>query len=297
MATLHNTAVERDGAWLLAPISWRAILAGLAVAIALQLVLSLLGAGIGFSFVEPVEGATPSAQAFGIGASLWWLVSWVLSLSAGAIVAVLSSDEITRCRGALLGIVIWALATIAGACLFTNVAGGALKATASAVGVAGSGAAAGGALLAKHGGPDLGLDGVRAEAEDFLRNAKASVDKEVGDQHPGHGSRGAYWHALTRYLNNTDEASKAVDRDRVVSVLADASGVSKEEADAEVAKLETAYAQGKEKAKQAADAAAEATAKFSLWATLGFLLSLVAAVVAGSATARGVSNSVHKQTY
>ncbi|MBL8506644.1 MAG: hypothetical protein JNJ51_09830, partial [Methylobacillus glycogenes] len=45
------------------------------------------------------------------------------------------------------------------------------------------------------------------------------------------------------------------------------------------------------------DAAAEATAKFSLWATLGFLLSLIAAVVAGSATARSVARTAVKNTY
>ncbi|MFL9711659.1 hypothetical protein [Methylobacillus sp. Pita1] len=296
MATLHSEAARRDD-WLVLPISWRAILAGLAVAVAIQLILSLLGTGVGFSFVEPTDpGSTPTAEAFGIGAALWWIVSWIFSLTAGTIVAVLSSGEITRCRGALLGIVIWALATIAGACVFTNLAGGAFKTTAGALGVAGSGAVAGGTLLATNGpGGEL-----RQEVEEFFRNAKNSVDQQVTEENQGKGHRGgggAYWHALSRYLTNPDEASRAIDRDRVVSTLADATGVSKEQADEEVKKLEDAYAAGKEKAKEAADQAAEAAAKFALWATLGFLLSLVAAVVAGSVTARNLVHAAARNTY
>ena len=296
MATLHTEA-SRRGDWFVLPISWRAILAGLAVAVAIQLILSLLGTGIGFSFVEPTDpGSTPSATAFGIGASLWWIVSWIFSLTAGTIVAVLSSDEVTRCRGALLGVVIWALATIAGACAFTNLAGGVFKTTAGAVGLAGSGAAAGGALLANHVAPGVGED-IKQEVEEFFRNAKASVDQQVADEHRGKGRHGAYWHTLSRYLTNTDEASRAVDRDRVVATLADAAGVSKEQAEAEVKKVEDAYAAGKEKAKQAADKVAEATAHFALWATLGFLLSLVAAIVAGTYTARNLVYPAPRNTY
>ncbi|MCB5191340.1 hypothetical protein LG198_11435 [Methylobacillus arboreus] len=303
MATVHNEVRGREGDWLVLPISWRAILAGLAVAIAIQLILSLLGTGVGFSFVEPTEaGATPSAKAFGIGASLWWIVSWILSLTAGTIVAVYASAEITRCRGALLGIVIWALATIAGALVFTNLAGGAFKTTASAIGLAGSGAVAGGALLATNDGPDIGGE-LKQSIDEFFRNARASVDQQVqeegqqGQGRRGQGHGGAYWNALTRYLTNTDDASRAIDRERVVATLADAAGVSREQADEEIRKLEDAYAAGKEKAKQAADQAAEAAAHFSLWATLGFLLSLVAAVVAGSGTARNLANSAVKNPY
>ncbi|SNR87625.1 hypothetical protein SAMN05192560_1526 [Methylobacillus rhizosphaerae] len=296
MATLHSEASTREE-WIILPISWRAILAGLAVAIAIQLVLSLLGTGIGFSFVEPVNtGETPSAQAFGIGASLWWIVSWILSLTAGTIVAVLSAGEITRCRGALMGIVIWALATIAGACVFTNLAGGAFKTTAGAIGLAGNGAIAGGALLATNTGPEMGRD-MKREVEAFFRNARESIDQQVTDEHQGRSKRGAYWHALTRYLSSGDAESRTIDRDRVVSTLADAAGVSREQADAEVTKLEDAYVASKEKAKAAADKVAEMTARFALWATLGFLVSLVAAVFAGVLTARGVVHVSTKNTY
>ena len=40
-------------------ISWGAIFAGVVIAIAIQLVLGILGTGIGLSLVDPVEGTTP----------------------------------------------------------------------------------------------------------------------------------------------------------------------------------------------------------------------------------------------
>ena len=40
-------------------ISWAAILAGVTVTLAIQIVLSLLGAGIGFGMIEPATGTTP----------------------------------------------------------------------------------------------------------------------------------------------------------------------------------------------------------------------------------------------
>ena len=48
-------------------LSWGAVLAGVVLAIAVQLVLGILGAGIGLSLVDPVEGTTPGAGGFGIG--------------------------------------------------------------------------------------------------------------------------------------------------------------------------------------------------------------------------------------
>lgn len=296
MATLHTETTRRVD-WLGYSISWRAILAGLAVAIAVQLILSLVGTGVGFSFVEPLEaGGTPSAEALGIGATLWWVVSWILSLTAGTIVAVLSSNEITRCRGALLGIVIWALATIAGACLFTNLVGGVFKTTAATVGAASGGAAAGGALLASGLSPEAGND-LRLEVEAFFRDMAPGPDQQQSGESQRKPRPGMYWHALTRYLVNTDENGRTIDRDRAVSALAEAAGVSREQADAEVQKLEDAYAASKEKAKQAADKAAEMAAQFSLWAAFGFLLSLIAAVVAGTCTARSVVHTTVRDPY
>lgn len=64
-------------------LSWGAVFAGVVIAVAVQLVLGILGAGIGLSMVDPVEGTTPGAAGFGIGAGIYWLITTVVALGAG----------------------------------------------------------------------------------------------------------------------------------------------------------------------------------------------------------------------
>ena len=49
-------------------ISWGAVLAGVIIVLIVQLLLSLLGVGIGASTIDPMQGDTPRASTLGIGA-------------------------------------------------------------------------------------------------------------------------------------------------------------------------------------------------------------------------------------
>ncbi|MBC7945641.1 MAG: hypothetical protein H7X91_10355 [Burkholderiales bacterium] len=51
-------------------ISWAAVFAGVILAMVIQLLLSLLGTGIGMSTVDPLQGETPGASALGLGAGI-----------------------------------------------------------------------------------------------------------------------------------------------------------------------------------------------------------------------------------
>lgn len=75
--------------------SWGAVFAGVVLAVAIQLLLGILGTGIGLSMVDPVEGTTPGATGFGIGASTSFLL--VLALLAGAGAAAFGATTAT-CR-------------------------------------------------------------------------------------------------------------------------------------------------------------------------------------------------------
>jgi hypothetical protein len=69
-------------------ISWGAVFAGVAMVLAVQILLSMLGLGIGFSTVDPAQnGGTPSASSLSIGAGLWWGASYFLALVIGGHVA------------------------------------------------------------------------------------------------------------------------------------------------------------------------------------------------------------------
>jgi hypothetical protein len=61
-------------------ISWAAVFAGVILAMVVQLLLSMLGTGIGMSTVDPLQGETPSGRALGLGAGIWWAVSSLIAL-------------------------------------------------------------------------------------------------------------------------------------------------------------------------------------------------------------------------
>jgi len=68
-------------------ISWAAIFGGVILVVAVQLLLSLLGAGIGLGTVNTNLGSTPTASSLGIGAGVWWVVSSCIALGLGGYVA------------------------------------------------------------------------------------------------------------------------------------------------------------------------------------------------------------------
>src|SRR4051812_23804950 len=90
-------------------ISWQGIIAGVVVAAAVQVLLSLLGAGVGLGLVDPVAGDTPGASSFGIGAGVWWTASNLVALFAGGYVAAWLAGITSRFDGMLHGLVTWGI--------------------------------------------------------------------------------------------------------------------------------------------------------------------------------------------
>jgi len=128
---------------------WGAIFAGVVVAVVLQLLLNLLGVGIGLEVIDPAERDTPGWRGFGISAAVWWLVATLVALFFGGWVAGRMAGVPRRTAGGLHGLVVWSVATLVGVYLATSVVGslasgvfGALGAGASALGDAAGAAAA-----------------------------------------------------------------------------------------------------------------------------------------------------------
>jgi hypothetical protein len=89
-------------------ISWAAIFGGVILVVAVQLLLSLLGAGFGLGTVDTNAGSTPTATTLGIGAGLWWVISSCIALGAGGFVAAWLAGVEVRFDGGLHGLVTWA---------------------------------------------------------------------------------------------------------------------------------------------------------------------------------------------
>lgn len=163
MATTTNGAGTRidgavvgveDIAGVRSRVSWQAILAGAVVALALYLVLSLLGTAIGLSVSDRVDG-----RAVGIGAAIYAIVVTALSLFAGGCVASQMTAGENKREGALYGLFVWS--AVLAALLFL-LAGGVKAGYSAMVGVATAGNAV---------ADSAGRNFTQADAEDMFRRA------------------------------------------------------------------------------------------------------------------------------
>ncbi|AKF03737.1 hypothetical protein DB32_000886 [Sandaracinus amylolyticus] len=100
-----------SGALPLTTINWRAIFGGVVVALAVQILLTTLGLAIGATTVGASTDASTARDA-GIGVGIWYLVSNLISVFCGGLVAGISARETTRTLGAIEGMVVWALSLL-----------------------------------------------------------------------------------------------------------------------------------------------------------------------------------------
>ncbi len=112
-------------------ISWGAIFAGAAVALAAIFLLNLLGAGIGLTSLNPAQEQEPF-QGMGTGTIIWWSVSNLIALFAGGIVAGRMAGLTTLIDGALHGLLSWCLYALLSLYLMSAAIGNVLSGVAGA---------------------------------------------------------------------------------------------------------------------------------------------------------------------
>jgi hypothetical protein len=106
-------ASRAEGVLVTKRISWAAVVAGVILALAIQLVLNMIGAGFGFSTIDPLQGGdTPSATTFSMAAGFWMVVSSMFALFAGGWLASYLAGVTRDEDGALHGLVTWGLSTV-----------------------------------------------------------------------------------------------------------------------------------------------------------------------------------------
>lgn len=114
---------------LLPAIRWGAVLAGVAVGISVQVVLSLLGIASGLSITSVSAGEAP-----GISALIWAGVSMLISALVGSYVAGRMSGLKRKIDGIFHGVVAWAVTTLLFVLLATSAGGTLLSTLLSSVG-------------------------------------------------------------------------------------------------------------------------------------------------------------------
>jgi RuvA, C-terminal domain len=161
-------------------VSWRAILAGILVAVAVDILLTLLGFAVGLTAFEPTSGAV---KAVGLGVGLWIIITAVASVFAGAYFGARVAGDPWKADGVAHGVVVWAAFLLLSLWLLASGAG---KVLSAAGGLAGSAASAlgspdarGQALTALS---NLGYS--RSDAEQMLNQARQGAGnlREPGAQ-------------------------------------------------------------------------------------------------------------------
>jgi hypothetical protein len=111
----HATPVTPDEdvrTILIDRVSWGAVLAGVAVALVVQLILNLLGIGLGAASFDPASNINPAASSFSITAAIWWAVSGVIAALVGGYTAGRLAGQPKESSGAWHGFTALALTTL-----------------------------------------------------------------------------------------------------------------------------------------------------------------------------------------
>ena len=262
-------------------ISWAAIFGGVILVVVLQLLLSLLGAGVGLGTVNTNAGNTPMASTLGIGAGLWWVLSSCISIGVGGFVAAWFAGVEIRFDGVLHGLVTWGIATLLTFWLLSSaigsVIGGGFSALGSVASATGSSVSDAAKPLAQAAAvsPDM----IQQQAQAYLQPANPDpatmspqdAQKEVATN-------------LTTYAGGGPDAAGA--KERVINIMAAQMKISHDDAakkfDDAQAKLQQTRDKAIQTAKDAADASASAASKASFGAFLVVLLGGLAAAFGGS---------------
>lgn len=305
-------------------ISWGSVLAGVLIAVVIQIALSLLGIGIGLSTVDPKTEQNPVAG-LGIGTAIWYIVSSLLALFTGGWIAARLAPARRRFDGIIHGLLAWSLVTLITLYFLTttvgNILGGVGRLVGNTLGVVGNVAGQGlqaAAPAIKDAMKEEGVDlrSLKQEAMTVLRQtgkpglqpaalsrqadaAGNQVNNTAGDvavnpQQTDMEVNGM----LDRLLNQGKGVASEVDKEAVVNVIVARTGKSREEANQiadnwiaaskqAAAKWEQTKQEAEAKTREIADQVAKAA---STAAILTFVSLLLGAAVAGYGAMKGTDS-------
>jgi len=266
-------------------LSWGAIFAGIVIAVAVQLVLGILGTGIGLTMVDPVEGTTPGAAGFGIGAGLYWLITTIVALGAGGYAAARVAAVHERFDALVHGLVVWGVTLILTLYLLTSavggIIGGAFRTVGAVAGAAGTTVSAAAPKAASIAGIDD--SDVRSEAAAYLTDAPSDPSQMTAEQAQKEIARNLP--ALARGGADGQQAES-----RIVAIVAAQRKISRPEAQAQVTRAKQQFVQTKNQtvaaAKSATDKAAGAAAGTSFVLVFALLIGAAASCFGATAATR-----------
>ena len=309
------TAAMRGGTPFLRRISWGAIIAGTLVALVTMMLLNLLGIGIGFGSINPVEEANPFAG-LGTGTLIWWIVSNLIAIFAGGYVAGRMAGVPKGSTSTMHGILSWCLYTLVSFWILTTALGSIVSGVGSVVSGTLSTAASGVQAVASNNSNSqnkssqnqsqlISFNEIKQEVDQLLssrenvayvpdsieqsvtntaQNVRQNLNSEVNISTQDIKS------IAQQVLFENGQLAQNIERQEVVNAVANQTNLSQEEAsdvaDVMVEKYQVAKQEVDQFAEQAAQQAEQTGAKVAETASSAAIWTFVAlalgAVVAGA---------------
>jgi len=267
MATPTTAALAATDETRTSQVSWGAIFAGVVVGLIVQVLLTMLGVGIGIATLDPGTADNPAASSFSIGAGIWYVLSGIVAAYVGGYVAARMSGRTVPTTGALHGLTTWAFTTLLVLYLLTSTVGGIVGGAFSGL----TGALGGlGQTVAQTAAPALAnsnpLDAIEGEVRATGTDPDALQANAVN----------ALRALVVGGQSDTDEA-----RNQAAQALAQARGIPVDQAQAQVQQIEQRANAAIESAKQAATQAADTAASVVSTGALLAFAALVLGAIAG----------------
>jgi hypothetical protein len=264
-----------------ASVSWGAVLAGVVLGMVTQVILNMLGIGIGAATLDPATGNNLSVSSFSLGAGIWFAVGGVVAALVGGYAAGRLSGQAVESTAGWHGLSAWALSTLMVLCLLTTAVGGLFGGSYRAIGGVFSGTASRtGATVqtaAQVTAPNM------SRAADPLSSVERSFRSASGGNDPAVLRDAAV--DVIRATATGDRQKVQQAREQSAQAIAKAQNIPEDHTRAQVQNYEEQYRQTVEQAKEqtarAADAAAKAVSRVALFGAISFLLGGVAAWFGG----------------
>lgn len=252
---------------MLNKVSWGAIFAGVVVALITQVLLTMLGAGIGIATLDPGTPDNPAASTFSIGAGIWYVLAGIIAAYVGGYISARMSGKTIATTGALHGLTTWAVTTLLVLYFLTStvgaIVGGAFSGVASVIGGVGQAAVQTAAPMLANSNP---LDAIESQVRASGTDPEALNAAAVNS---------------VRALMTSDAAGADAARQQAAQALSTARGIPLDQAAQQVTQMEQQYRRTVDNAKAQAAAAADTAASIASAGSILAFIALVLGAIAG----------------
>ncbi len=264
-------------------VSWPAIFAGTLIMLVTLMLLSLLGVGIGLASINPVEEAQP-LSGIGTGALIWWVLSNLIAIFAGAYAAANLTNITFKMTGIYHGILTWSLYALISFWLMTTAVGGVISGVGSVVSGSLSALGSGFSEIASMAqGQQINEERINKLIQEALQRDQ----QQVGDTVEFDIDVMAVVREVF-FVNG--QLQTDVNREELEQSIARNSTLTQQDVERaaevimeEYQRLEQQWQQLKQQAEQTAQDASDAAGKAGIWGFVALLLGVITAGLGGMA--------------